>query len=232
MQGAPLSARGGRRDPELDRTRRAVAEILRAGSGKATLWSLQPLRKPRSRSRHRGGCAHPIDAFVLAKLRERSSRPPPKRMRSRLIRRLTYDLHGLPPAWEEIQSFAADRFAGRLRKAGGPAARLAALRRALGTALAGCGALRRIARLRQRQAAAQRLAVSRLCDPRVQRGQAVRALRGGAARGRRAVAGRSARRRLPPASSPPDRGISSAMRNCARARPTRRSRACWIATTW
>ncbi len=49
-----------------------------------------------------------------------------------------------------------------------PAARLAALRRALGPALAGRGALRRFQRLRARFRPAQRLALPRLRDPRLQ----------------------------------------------------------------
>ena len=59
----------------------------------------------------RAGCAtstQPIDAFVAAKLAEKKLTPSAEADAVTLIRRLTYDLHGLPPAWEEIQSFAAD----------------------------------------------------------------------------------------------------------------------------
>ena len=51
---------------------------------------------------------NPIDAFVAAKLAEKKLTPSAEADAVTLIRRLTYDLHGLPPAWEEIQNFAAD----------------------------------------------------------------------------------------------------------------------------
>ena len=50
----------------------------------------------------------PIDAFVLAKLREKGLHPSPEADRRTLIRRLTYDLHGLPPTPEEVDAFIAD----------------------------------------------------------------------------------------------------------------------------
>ena len=65
----------------------------------------------------------------------------------------------------------------RLRETRRSLARLAAVRRALGAALARRRSLRRNARLRQGQAAAQRLAVPRLRHPQLQRRQAVRPLR-------------------------------------------------------
>jgi hypothetical protein len=51
----------------------------------------------------------PIDAFVLAKLQEMKLTPSDEANRPTLIRRLTFDLHGLPPTWDEIQAFVADR---------------------------------------------------------------------------------------------------------------------------
>ena len=120
-----------------------------------------------------------------------------------------------------------------VRESGGPAAGLAALRRALGPALARPGALRRERRLQGRRDAAQRLALSRLRDPVVQRRQAVRPLRAGADRGRRTVAGRSARRASPPASTAtiPTRATratcSSGGRKSSTTSPTPRARCSW-----
>src|SRR5437868_5324598 len=48
---------------------------------------------------------NPIDAFLLAKLAERGLGFTPEAPRALLIRRLTYDLHGLPPTPEEIDAF-------------------------------------------------------------------------------------------------------------------------------
>jgi hypothetical protein len=64
-----------------------------------TWWSLQPLR-PRF--------AHDsIDAFVAAKLAEKNlTRNPPADART-LIRRMSYDVTGLPPTPDEVAAFAA-----------------------------------------------------------------------------------------------------------------------------
>ena len=55
------------------------------------------------------GCATPVDAFILAKLRDKGVQPSPEADRRTLIRRLTFDLHGLPPTPEEVEAFAADK---------------------------------------------------------------------------------------------------------------------------
>ncbi|MEZ5351748.1 MAG: DUF1549 and DUF1553 domain-containing protein [Bryobacteraceae bacterium] len=51
----------------------------------------------------------PIDAFVLASLRKASLAPAPEADRTTLIRRLTYDLHGLPPTPAEVAAFVNDK---------------------------------------------------------------------------------------------------------------------------
>ena len=47
----------------------------------------------------------PIDAFILANLKKNGLKPAPVADRVTLIRRATYDLHGIPPAPEEIDAF-------------------------------------------------------------------------------------------------------------------------------
>lgn len=51
---------------------------------------------------------NPIDAFILARLEKEALSPAPEAGRATLIRRLSYDLTGLPPTPEEVQAFAAD----------------------------------------------------------------------------------------------------------------------------
>jgi Protein of unknown function (DUF1553)/Protein of unknown function (DUF1549)/Planctomycete cytochrome C len=52
---------------------------------------------------------NPIDQFVLAKLSENKLKPSPKADKLTLIRRLSYDLTGLPPNPEEVDAFLADK---------------------------------------------------------------------------------------------------------------------------
>ncbi len=51
----------------------------------------------------------PVDNFVLESLRKAGLQPAPQADRVTLIRRLTYDLHGLPPTPEAVAAFVADR---------------------------------------------------------------------------------------------------------------------------
>src|SRR5437867_2685045 len=50
----------------------------------------------------------PVDAFVLAKLEAKDLQPAPPADRAVLLRRVTYDLLGLPPTPEEIAAFVRD----------------------------------------------------------------------------------------------------------------------------
>ena len=49
-----------------------------------------------------------IDAFVLAKMREKGFDPSPEADKEHLIRRVTLDLTGLPASLEEVDAFLAD----------------------------------------------------------------------------------------------------------------------------
>ena len=51
---------------------------------------------------------HPIDAFVRDKLQEKGLHPSPRAERRQLIRRLCYDLTGLPPSPMEVETFVGD----------------------------------------------------------------------------------------------------------------------------
>jgi hypothetical protein len=52
---------------------------------------------------------NPIDAFMLATLRDQGLTLSPEADRVTLIRRLSFDLRGLPPMPEEVEAFVADR---------------------------------------------------------------------------------------------------------------------------
>lgn len=66
-------------------------------------WSLTPLVKPAVP----GSETNPIDGFILARLAEKNLSPSPEADRRSLIRRINYDLTGLPPSLEEIESHAS-----------------------------------------------------------------------------------------------------------------------------
>jgi hypothetical protein len=51
----------------------------------------------------------PIDRFILAKLQEKKLQPSPAVDKRTLLRRVTYDLTGLPPTPEEIKAFLTDK---------------------------------------------------------------------------------------------------------------------------
>ena len=72
-----------RRDPRLDH------------------WSVQPLRKD-------FGTAKSVDDFVSARLKVAGLRMSPEADRRTLIRRLSFDLHGLPPSPERVEAFVRD----------------------------------------------------------------------------------------------------------------------------
>ena len=72
-------------------------------------WSFRPVAKPPVPDvADFGWVKAPIDAFVLAALEEKGLYPAPQADKRTLIRRVTFDLIGLPPTLEEIESFLAD----------------------------------------------------------------------------------------------------------------------------
>lgn len=72
-------------------------------------WSFQkPVRPEVSTTKDSAWIRNEIDAFVLARLEENQIAPSPEADRITLIRRLTFDLLGLPPTPEEVQQFLAD----------------------------------------------------------------------------------------------------------------------------
>jgi hypothetical protein len=72
-------------------------------------WSLKPLARPQvPKLDHAAWVKTPIDAFVLARLRQKGLAPSQEADRRALIRRLTFDLHGLPPTPDEVEAFLQD----------------------------------------------------------------------------------------------------------------------------
>ncbi|MCO6458231.1 MAG: PSD1 domain-containing protein, partial [Pirellulaceae bacterium] len=87
---------------------------LRAGRD---WWSLQPVLEPAVPANSPGEFTsdtqwpepeNPIDAFVRERLRAAGMSPAPPADRRTLIRRVYFDVTGLPPTWEEVERFVAD----------------------------------------------------------------------------------------------------------------------------
>jgi hypothetical protein len=72
-------------------------------------WSFQPLREiPLPDTSDAAWPVGAIDRFVLARLEAAGLKPSPPADRRTLIRRITFDLIGLPPTPEEVDAFVAD----------------------------------------------------------------------------------------------------------------------------
>ena len=64
-------------------------------------WAFHPVKHPVV-PKVSSTCRTPIDAFIFRKLEQAGLAPAPPAARLQLIRRVTFDLLGLPPAPEEI----------------------------------------------------------------------------------------------------------------------------------
>jgi hypothetical protein len=72
-------------------------------------WAFQRVRQPPLPSVvHTNWVQGPIDQFVLAKLEAKGLTPSPRVDKRTLIRRLTFDLTGLPPSPDDVQRFLSD----------------------------------------------------------------------------------------------------------------------------
>lgn len=85
--GAPLP----KEEPKQAMAKQAMAK-------QPKLWSLQALAAPPG----------DIDSFIRAKLAEKNLTPAPPASKRTLLRRLSFDLTGLPPAKAELDAFEAD----------------------------------------------------------------------------------------------------------------------------
>ncbi len=72
-------------------------------------WSLRPLQSPAlPKVKNTRWPVSDIDRFVLAKMEAAKLTPAPDAEPRALIRRMTYDLHGLPPTPEEVEAFVQE----------------------------------------------------------------------------------------------------------------------------
>ena len=90
---------------QLDLLRRWIA----AGANYQQHWALvPPVRPPLPKVLDAHWVRTPIDAFLLARLEREELKPAPQASKATLLRRLSLDLIGLPPAPQEIDAFLKD----------------------------------------------------------------------------------------------------------------------------
>lgn len=77
-------------------------------------WSFMPVNRPPvpAKSGRATRTANPIDSFIFARLAENKLKPSTEADRRTLIRRLYFDLIGLPPTPEEVRAFERDNSPG------------------------------------------------------------------------------------------------------------------------
>ena len=83
-----------------------IRDWISAGAAYEEFWAFAPPRaSPLPDSTDQSATPNPIDRFVQARLTEEGLAPNPPASKRTLIRRLTFDLTGLPPTRAEIESF-------------------------------------------------------------------------------------------------------------------------------
>jgi cytochrome c553 len=93
-------------DPRVDEAMGRGA----AGASEAVHWAFRPVGRPAVPAvKNEAWVRTPIDAFVLARLEAKGLTPAPPADRRTLLRRVTFDLTGLPPTPEEVEAFVNDR---------------------------------------------------------------------------------------------------------------------------
>lgn len=86
-----------------------LREWVKQGARYEELWSfLPPKHQAIPAVKNDAWVRNAIDGFVLARLEKEGLEPSPEADPRTLIRRVTYDLTGLPPTPEEVQEFVAD----------------------------------------------------------------------------------------------------------------------------
>jgi len=94
----------------VPRTSAAKLGLTEVSVARTQHWAFQPVKKPALPPVKKSSWVRtPVDNFILAKLEEKKLKPAPMAARRTLIRRVSYDLTGLPPTPEEVEAFEKDK---------------------------------------------------------------------------------------------------------------------------
>ena len=100
--------------PDSHKKRLSASEVetlrtwIRQGARYEKHWAYIPPSRPAVPNCTTDAVFNPIDAFVLNKLEDSGMKPSPAASRNELIRRVTFDLTGLPPKVRDIDAFEHD----------------------------------------------------------------------------------------------------------------------------
>jgi hypothetical protein len=98
-----------RDDALTERQVQLIRRWIEQGAKYEPLWSfIRPVRPDQPRVTDSSWPRNPIDYFVLSRLEQEGLKPSPEADRATLLRRVTFDLTGLPPTLAEIDAFLAD----------------------------------------------------------------------------------------------------------------------------
>ncbi len=102
-------------DPLTDKEVAALKGWIDAGAEYQPHWAFIPVKEvPVPEAQHVGSgqpgqpSQHPLDRLIRARLVEKNLQPQPRADKATLIRRLSFDLNGLPPTEAEVAAFIAD----------------------------------------------------------------------------------------------------------------------------
>lgn len=119
MKGVPVMPPTGKRltPAEVDVLRAwidqgakfPVSAVAKRDAPKSKHWAFAPITTPAVPAvKNAAWVKSPIDAFVLGKLESKKIAPSPEADRRTLLRRLSWDLSGLPPTAAEVAAFESD----------------------------------------------------------------------------------------------------------------------------
>ncbi len=97
--------------------RSTTADQRKWSESRTNHWAWQPIKKTAvPQASNSRWCQTPVDNLILAKLDEKGLKPNPPADKRTLIRRVTFDLIGLPPTPVEVQNFLDDHSANAFAK--------------------------------------------------------------------------------------------------------------------
>ncbi|MCA9427810.1 MAG: DUF1549 domain-containing protein, partial [Candidatus Omnitrophica bacterium] len=93
--------------PENDKAETSLADLI--AKAKSSHWAFQPVHDPVAPDPQLNGWSrNPIDSFVAARLEKENLTPSDLASPGDLLKRVYYDLIGLPPTWNEEEGFLKD----------------------------------------------------------------------------------------------------------------------------